>query len=258
MKNLFSGYAIDYIMRFVDIKTEYVCTFDVDAFPIHKNWLYMCITLIQENNFSFVGGMAFESRATDTIYPPVKFYSMAPFFCVGRTADWREMALQGGFTRFHERPKIDVPMAFGNHEWADWAKDDYINRGSDDCVPAWCWAGKYREHNMLSLGITHIMGVPGEESGYGRIMEDIVFHFVFCYTSIGLEKEMGEKYCKWKQRIHDCYDDALIEEMLAFARANPYNTGTPEAVREIWDGKLKKSLPASEELHKRIRELKDL
>src|SRR6478752_2086011 len=38
-----SGYAIDYIMRFAGLNSEYICTLDVDAFPIHKNWLYTSI-----------------------------------------------------------------------------------------------------------------------------------------------------------------------------------------------------------------------
>ncbi len=50
MNSVCSGYAIDYIMRNVDIKSEYVCTLDSDAFPIHKNWLYVSIKLIEENN----------------------------------------------------------------------------------------------------------------------------------------------------------------------------------------------------------------
>src|SRR3990167_3128 len=45
-KGLYSGYGIDYIMRYVDIKTDYICQLHTDAFPIHKNWLSMTIELM--------------------------------------------------------------------------------------------------------------------------------------------------------------------------------------------------------------------
>ena len=69
MKPLWAGYAIDYVMRFCNIKTDYVCGIEPDVFPIHKNWLYVCIKLLEEYNFKFVGGLLTESNpATDSNY----------------------------------------------------------------------------------------------------------------------------------------------------------------------------------------------
>lgn len=253
----FSGYAIDHILRFCDVGEEFLCCMDVDAFPIHKNWLHTCVTLLRENNLAFVGGLAFESLGDSNIYPSTPFFSMSPFFCVGRTADWREMALAGGFTRYHERPKVDPPLTFTNDDWERWAAPDYINRGSDDCVPAWVWADKYREHNKLALAITDIMGVPGEESGYGRILDDIIFHFGFCYQSIGVEEQMGQRYANWKRRIAEDFSDELIDEMLSFAREKTNITYDRFRSRSLWDGKLKKSGTVPAALNERINELKN-
>src|SRR6188768_2368385 len=64
MKPLYSGYGIDWIMRNVEIKTDYVCQLHVDAFPIHKNWLFMPIAMIEEFGFVFVGQNQFVSLPT--------------------------------------------------------------------------------------------------------------------------------------------------------------------------------------------------
>ena len=259
MKPLWSGYAIDYVMRFCDIKTEFVCGIEPDVFPIHKNWLYLCIKLIEENNFKFVGALITETNGTEHIYYQNNhFFWISQCLRVGRTVDYRELALEGGFTRYHGRTtqfhnkiEMDKPLVWGNDDWDKWAKEDYYNRGSDDAVVAHCWEDNHREHDKCTFGITHIMGIP-PESGYGRIIDGIVFHFGFHRTSVGVENAMGKKYCEWKERINNGCDDALIEEMLKDALEHP--TGVND--RRTWDGKLKKGKPPSEALNKRIEELK--
>ena len=260
MKPLWSGYAIDYVMRFCDIKTDYVCGIEPDVFPIHENWLYLCIKLIEENDFKFVGCLLTEtSPEIDYKY---YFYNdkKNPFLwisqClrVGRTIDYRELAMEGGFTRFHSMKELEISgeMTWGNDDWAKWASEDYYARGSDDATVAHCWEDNHREHNKFTFGITHIMGIP-PESGYGRIIDGIVFHFGFHRTSVGVENAMGGKYCEWKERINNGCDNNLIQEMIDYATKYP----TLANDRRRWDGKLKKSFAPSEELHKRIEELKN-
>lgn len=253
-KGLYSGYGIDYIMRYVKIKTQYICQLHVDAFPIHKNWLYMSLNLMEENDFKFVGVLQFVSKPTDPIYYyKNSFFSMAQSFHVGRADVYKEMALEGGFTRFHGRVSVDVPMTWNNNDWAEWAKEDYSARGSDDDVLAFCWEDNHREDDKMGFGLTGKIGISGEESGYGSIIEDMVFHFGFCRESIGVMPQMGEKYRKWTERINNGFTDELIDEMLIAARSQPLN---PTSGRSVWDGKLKKNFNSSEELNNRIEELK--
>ena len=263
MKSLWSGYALDFCMRYCDIKTDYVCAIEPDVFPIHKNWLYLCIKLLEEYNFKFVGGLLSETNpAIDSNYyyyseKKIPFYWLSQYLRVGRTEDYRELAMEGGFTRFHNRPEAENGMTWGSTDWADWAAVDYQKRGSDDAVVAHCWEDNHLENNKFSFAVTNIMGVPNEEVGYGRIIDDIIFHFGFHKTSVGVEDAMGKKYCDWKDKINNGCDDALIDEMLAVARANPHNQTNTFNTRSVWNGKLKKSFPATEELHKRIKELKN-
>src|SRR5436189_1347084 len=74
MKDLWSGYGVDYCLRYADIKTEYVAQMHVDCIPISNQWLKLPIKLIEEDGFTFVGQMQLISLPTDTIYPPGKFF----------------------------------------------------------------------------------------------------------------------------------------------------------------------------------------
>lgn len=248
MNPLYSGYGIDYLMRKDGPFGEYICQLHVDAFPIHKNWLYLPIKLIEEYNLAFVGQLHFISNGSGFIYPPNPFFSMSPTFNVARTETYIEMSLQAGFTRFHNRP--DSGLSFKNKDWDNWAAADYAHRGSDDDTVAFCWEDSHREHDKLGLAITGMIDAP-----YGRIIEDIVFHFGSCREAIGVMGQMSQEYQQYTQRINGNYSDELISEMVERAKA----TKPPAAqilTRNLWDGKLKESMPPFEELNKRIEELK--
>lgn len=255
-KPLYSGFGLDYVLRLAQIKTDYICQIHCDAFPISHKWLHLPITLLEEYNLSFVGQLHFYTFPTDTIYPLKNpFFSMSPTFNVARTETYLEMSLEAGFTRFHERAKID--MEFKNKDWQEWAKEDYGNRGSDDDTVAFCWESNYKNTDKLGLGVTGIMGIP-PDPGYGRIIDNLVFHFGFCRESKGVEHFMGEKYRQWTERIHNGYDNKLIEEMLSESRKNfQHHSGTSYTqLRNFWNGTDKIHSPASEELNNRIEELK--
>ena len=251
MKPLYSGYGIDYVMRYVDIKSEYICQIHSDLIPVHRNWLSACIKLIEERDFKFVGQLHFYTRPNDPIYYLNKmFFSMSPTFNVARTETYKEMALEAGFTRFHNRPLIDVPMTFKNDDWAKWASEDYNARGSDDDVIAFCWEDNHREHDKLGLPVTGIIGVP-PESGFGRTYAGLVFHFGFSCESKGVMEHMGERYRNWTKRINEGFTDELIEEMLA------ESIPTGHIHSDVWDGKTKTVSKSSDELNNRIEQLKN-
>ena len=256
MKALFSGYSIDYILRYVPIESEFVCTMDVDAFAISPSWLSMPITLLQEDNFSFTGGLACHAEGSETIYPPSPFYWMSQFFTVGRLRDFMNLSLNGGFTKFHQRPNIDVPMQFLNNDWADWAGhvdgENYWHRGSDDGTVAHFWADKYTNNNKLALSISHIIGSPTDGSSYGRILDGLVFHFGYCYTSIGVEEHMGKNFNSWKAKINEDFNDEVVNDLVNLALQSPCEVLS----RSIWDGKLKKGIPLTKELTEKIEKLK--
>jgi glycosyltransferase involved in cell wall biosynthesis len=242
-KPLWSGYGIDYCMRYADIKTDYVCQIHCDCIPISNKWLYLPIKLL-EGGFKVVGQMQLISLPTDTIYPPGNFFSMAAAFNMARTDDYRELALNGGFTRFHNRWDAENGMTWESGEWHTWAIDDYYHRGSDDDVPAFHWEDKYREHDKLGLAITGMIATH-----YGRIIEDIIFHFCSCRES----KEgsiFGDEYARLYKQVHENYSDELVEEMLSMIKPS-LNMN-----RVVWDGKTKTHSAASDELNNKIEQLK--
>lgn len=248
-KPLWSGYGIDFLLHNNFIKTDYICQIHSDVVTISNQWLYLPIKLIEENNFSFVGQLQFISDGSQSIYPPHPIFAMAQCFNVAKTETYREMSLEAGFTRFHNRP--DCGLTFKNNDWAEWAKEDYQARGSDDDIVAFHWNSKYKTENMLGLAITGYI-----ESGYGRLIEDLVFHFGSANEARGVMSSMPELYQEYTKRINENYDDDLIEEMVSLAKANK----PPELeilTRNLWDGELKISSPTTEQLNNRIEELKN-
>jgi hypothetical protein len=246
MKALYSGYGLDYVLRYADIKTDYICQIHVDVLAIHKNWLLLPIKLIEENGFSFVGQLQFINNFA-SIYPPNPIFAMAQSFNVARTETYKELSLRGGFTRFHNRTLVDVPMKWESTDWEDWAAADYQNRGSDDDIVAFCWQDKHTQDSKLALRFTGMI-----EKQYGRVIEGIVFHFGSCLESRGVETQMGERYVYWINKIKNGYGDNLIEKIL--------NSVVPIDNKYggyVWDGKKKEHYDMPPELEKRIEELKN-
>lgn len=248
-KPLWSGYGIDYLMRYGNIDTDYVCQLHADAFPISKNWLSLPIALIEENNYSFVGQLQFISKKSDTIYPNhAPFFAMAQCFNIAKTKIYKDLSLIAGFTRFHNRPQSGLEWI--SNAWEQWAQENYHERGSDDDVVAFHWQDANTSQDKLGLAITGYI-----EPSFGRIIEDIVFHFGSARESIGVINQMSDAYRKFTGRINNGYTEELIEEMVSLAKANQ-PPQTEILRRNHWDGKLKISSPPSEALNKRIEELK--
>lgn len=245
---LWSGYGIDCIIRSDVVKTEYIAQIHVDAVPISKNWLYLPIKLIEENNFSFVGQLQFIRNPEDSIYPPGTIFAMAQCFNVAKTETYKEMSLEAGFTRFHNR--LNSELEFKNDDWVQWAKEDYQARGSDDDVVAFHWEDKYCQHDKLGLAISGYI-----EPNYGRIIEDIVFHFGSCREALGSLDHMPQLYQDYTKKINENYSDELMNEMLALVVRNK-PPSFDILSRNYWNGTTKTHCSPSNELNKRIEELK--
>ena len=252
--SLYSGYGIDYAIRNRPIQTDYICQLHADAFPISDQWLRAAIVLMEENKLAFSGVLQFICDSPSPIYPykGKSVFGMAQCFNIGRTDVYKEMSMQGGFTRFHNR--LTTGMTWESTEWNDWSKEDYDHRGSDDDVPAFFWEDNNREHDKLGFGFTGKMGIDGKESNYGTIIEDLVFHFGFHRESRGVMGQMGENYRNWTRRIHEGYTDELIQEMLSVARTQPTD---PANNRLFWDGTKKIATRTSHTINQRIEQLKN-
>lgn len=246
----YSGYGIDFLLRNYDLTEDYICQIHVDAFPISDKWLTMPIRLIEDLNLHFVGQLQFISKSTDVIYPPdAPFFAMAQCYNVAKRETYIEMSMNAGFTRMHERDK-DKNMEFANNDFLRWAKRDYKRRGSDDDVIAFYWEDKYLQHNKLGLAITGYI-----EPSYGRIIEDVVFHFGSCREAIGVMRQMPFDYQEYTNRIKNGYSDELVQEMVTRARGN-----RPPQIeilsRNYWDGTRKLSFATSAMFNNLIEKLK--
>lgn len=247
-KSLYSGYGLDWILRNIPIHSDYIVQLHTDSFPIHKNWISMPIALIEESNFSFVGQLQFVADGKASIYPPNKFFAMAQCYNVAKTSTYKEMSLEAGFCRYHNRKDLD--MEYKNNDWEVWAKEDYNARGSDDDVVAFHWEDVYRNHDKLGLAITGYI-----EPSYGRIIESVVFHFGSHKEAMSVLDHMPKMYSHYLNKINEDYSDELIDEMVNLAKANR----PPELEilsRNLWNGTTKESYPTNSILNQRIEELK--
>lgn len=245
---LYSGFGLDYIMRNIEIKTDYICQLHVDAFGITPNYIYLCIKLINEYNLSFVGQLQCINLGDSPVYPPFPFFAMAQCFNVARTDTYKVLSLEAGFTRFHNRPQSG--LTFQSNDWSEWAKDDYNARGSDDDIVAFHWQDKHTQMDKLGLAITGYI-----QPSFGRIIESVLFHFGSCREASSNINSMPELYRYYTNKINEDYSDSLIDEMVNLAMANK----PPELdilSRNLWSGTKKESSPPSERINKRIEELK--
>jgi hypothetical protein len=232
-----SGYAVDFFVRGGFVKTEWMCTLDVDAFPIHDNWLHVPVTLCKEFNINFVGVHAEIESAYGN-----DFFSMCQYWKVGRTSDFMELA-QAGFTKWDKRDRANIDFH------CNW------NRGwSDDGVIAHWWEDRFLSHRKLALATLEYLDTAPSEGKYGRNTDDLVFHFALSYTStmVGRPLEaLGQAYMDWTYKIkHTDFSDDLLAEMLS--KLKPLEQ---PIYRRLWDKGKVTSLP--EDIDKRIEELKN-
>jgi hypothetical protein len=174
------GYAID--MGLKNAQFDFFCTLDCDAFPIHRNWLYLPIQLIEKYNYSFVGsntGLALSYKHKG------QFCHLNNYYRISRTALARELSEKVGFMRPGKWRQVGfVP------------KDNSWGEGYADVGVIAQWYSEQKKFgDKLSLGITSYVGKTTKMGIYGMVIEDLVFHMVF----------------SGKKEVNDTFGPAFLE-----------------------------------------------
>lgn len=199
------GWSMDVSCKIA--KGEYFCSLDGDAFPIHKNWLYVPIKLIEKYNFSFVG---VDVGLSNSYGEYGKFSCISNYFRVSKTDLMRKISEDVGFIRIQNwdkvgyKPKVEVPF--------------YKN--VDSAVISQWYAEKI-SGPKLSLAINKILGITNTQGIFGMITEDLVFHMSLFrkledkeHSELDKNKEFGEYYLEWFDKINNGITDELISEII--------------------------------------------
>lgn len=237
-----AGYPIDVAAR--ASSKEFFCSLDADAFPIHKNWLYLPIQLIKEFNLSFVGqdtGLGIYSEyAKDG-----EFCHLNNYFRVSRTSLARHISENAGFCRFQHRAQTG--LKFSDVGW----KPSH----SDNGVVAQWWSDKMKFGDKAGLALNKILGMTTEFGVYGMCIDDLVFHFVFGYhpdTINDANKSLGSAYLELELKIkNEGLTQSNIDALLSQLKTHhPYTSRVYSST-----GKSEMMDPQSD-IFKRIEELK--
>lgn len=234
-----SGYSVDFVLRNIPIYSDYICTIDVDTIPIHRNWLYVPIKLIEEANFTWVGVHA----EIESAYANMgNFFCMCQHYRIGKTESYRELSVNAGFVKNDHRKN----MAFMNNQWEGW---------SDDAVIAHWWEDQYCKHNKFTFNVTKYLGVAPTEGRYGRYTDDLVFHMGFSYNWKMVRDRrqcMGKDFIDLMVRMEtDGLTDELIREILGGLR--PLEL---PIIRIAWNGENKSIYTPNKELNALVDKLK--
>lgn len=239
-----AGYPIDVASR--ASTKDFFCSLDADAFPIHKNWLYLPIQLIKEFDLSFVGqdtGLGGHPAYTFD----GQFCHLNNYFRVSRTSTTRHCSENAGFCRVQNRPRTGLPYAD-----VGWKLDH-----SDNGVLAQWWSDKKHMGGKVGLALNKILGMTTEFGVYGMCIDDLVFHFVFGYhpdTINDAGKSLGSDYLELERRIkHEGLTPENIESLLA--QLKPHHPVTSRVYSE-GKGGLGQTMDQDGPIFKRIEELK--
>lgn len=189
-------------------KGEYFCSLDGDAFPIHKNWLYVPIKLIEKYNFSFVGK---DTGLSNSYKDLGDFSCINNYFRISKTSLMRKISEDVGFIRIQNwnkvgySPKVNVP----------------INRNVDSAVISQ-WYANQISGDKLSLRINKYLGLTKTQGVFGMIIDDLVFHMSLFrkledkeHSELDKNKEFGEYYLEWYSRINEeGFTDEIISEII--------------------------------------------
>jgi len=233
-----SGYSVDHIFRHKMVTTKYTCTIDVDAFPIHRNWLKVPIALI-EYGFTWVGVHAQIEHHYG--YNKGQFFDMCQHFRVGRSETYDQLAYFAGFCKNDSRHVL----GYYDKEWKGW---------SDDGVVAHWWEDQYRSHDKFTFAVSHHLGTAPTQGLYGRYTDDLLWHFGYSWTGRmvqNIRANMGDDFINWMRRLRkEGLTDALIDEMLA--KKVPLEAPIP---RLLWTKK--QICTPSDELNKLVDNIKN-
>ena len=239
-----AGFPIDYAAR--NSTKEFLCSLDVDAFPIHPNWLYLPIELIKQFNLSFVG--------QETGLGKHEAYNKSGIFChinnyfrVSRTDLAKKVSENAGFCRYQNRDRTGL----------NFAKVNWKENHSDNGVIAQWWSDQEKLGDKVSLSMNKIIGMTNEFGVYGMCIDDLVFHLVFGYhpdTITDSNKSLGKQYLELETLIKkEGLTQSIINKLLI--RLKPHETYSSRKISilgEVYQ------LDPKHEVYLKIEELKNV
>jgi hypothetical protein len=202
-----SGYGTDYILKNIPIDSEYICSMDVDTFPVSDEWLSLPIDLLNSFDLTWVG-----LRAEIESAYKLHYFHMGECYRIGRTKDFKLLSESVGFAQ--------VP-----NDKTGWF---------DNAVRAHSWEDANYKHKKLSLPVTARMGLTLTEGEYGRLIGNLAVHFCFAFTSTLHDKpvkNVGEDYLSWEHKIKSLPPDEVVAQIMG--AMNYSNRLQP---LQYWDG----------------------
>jgi len=229
------GHGIDEALRFAT--GEYFCTLDCDAWPIHKNWLWVPVRLIADGHAQWVGsdtGLALSYKEKG------HFVHLNNYYRVSRTDVARTVSRNVGFIRWDSRWEVDFH-----------AKDYYWESlgGTVKCDNGVVAMHHTRDHKKISLPILRCLG-RAPSGIYGMVIEDLVFHLVFARNRLQNE-DPAKAYGKDYLELYDAMQKHGVSRDDITLLVKTANDG-------IWVGDFRKldGNSVSDDLNKRIEETK--
>jgi hypothetical protein len=196
-----AGYPID---AGLEIATgDYFCSLDCDCFPVHKNWLYVPIKLIEKYNLSFVGQ---NSGLEGSYAQKGKFFHLNNFYRVSTTKLAKRISKAVGFMRPENRDKVHFKPQDNS-----WGKTP-----CDNGVIAQWYSDKYNMGRKINLEITSYLGITNKMGLFGMVVDDLVFHMVFGFGEewiADMNDTLGQEYLTMRQQLqeHGITDELLKE-----------------------------------------------
>jgi len=212
------GYSMDVACKIAT--GEYFCSLDGDAFPIHKNWLFMPISLIEKYGFSFIGndvGMAQWYKEYG------KFICISNYFRVSKTSTMVKISEDVGFVRLQNRHKVNYIPKVNIEQFALVSENNRTRKNVDSAVIAQWYADHIKMGDKLSLPINKMLGATNKQGLYGFCPDDMVFHMSLWrkledkeHSKVNKEDEFGTEYLRWFNLINkEGITDAILEKILS-------------------------------------------
>lgn len=194
-----SGYSIDFLFNNGYIDTEHVCTLDVDCWPVHEDWLYRPLQMMDK--YHHVG---LRIKHVPETYGDS--FIMAMCYRVSRSEHMKMLCKEFGFA--------------GRNDENGWFDEG-------------CWAHINEKASKYCFPITKYAGIVPGESLYGVLVSDLMFHFCNSSNAKGKGIEWtGHEYVKLMDRIKDGITDEVIGEVMGNLMpyaddSNSYYKNTP-------------------------------
>ena len=196
-----AGYPIDVALKMA--KGEYFCSLDCDAFPMHKNWLWLPIQCIKGGIAEWVG---VDTGLSQAYSKKGKWVHLNNYFRASKTTDAKAASEAVGFMRYGNRGRI--PFVPTDKTWESLGEPLDCDNG----VIAQWWS-KVRK---LSLSPCRALGRTPEMGVYGMVIDDLVFHLVFGWGEEwipNLEKTLGCDYLALREQMQRGFGTELITQL---------------------------------------------